>query len=167
MVLDLNGTILDSTHRRRTGVDHDARARYKYVYFRPGMRDLVRFMARNFTVAVWTSNIRSNALSLVDLAFSKVEQSQLLFIYSRDECQVGANYSSTKPLERIWNEQHHEFNHMNTFIIDDSAEKITGPFAAQCHIQVPTFEASGNPSTENDRGLYDLIQMLSTRFLGE
>ncbi len=138
IILDLNGTILDSTHRSRAGVPVDATARHKRVYFRPYMHELVEFLLDNYKVAVWTSNIRENAQSIVDIVFGD-RANELLFVWSRSECDILPHYKSLKHLSRVWN-YYPAYGHNNTLLLDDSPEKVIGP--KDCYVQVPAYKAS-------------------------
>lgn len=126
IILDLNGTILDSTHRQRKGCKYDLKARTKYVYFRPGMKEFIEFLKTNsrFRVAVWTSCIPQNAKAIVEHIFKDVP---LEFCYSRDECDElsGPGFKTIKNLNKVW-DRFPKWNQSNTFIIDDSSEKLVG-----------------------------------------
>lgn len=163
VVLDLNGTILDSTHHPRAGVTPNARARKKVVYFRPHMHLLLKTLLNHpeISVGVWTSNIRANAEAIIDTILTPHEKAQLAFIYSREQCQVYPDYSSKKPLLNLSSEG---FDLATTVIIDDSPEKILAPqlIIQQCYLYVPTFRASPD-SLHYDNALPKLLTTILER----
>ena len=160
VVLDLNGTILDSTHRRRRGQQHDGMARYKYVYFRPGMREFIDwlFAQKEIEVGIWTSNIQSNAEALVKLALRPEQQEQLKFLYSRAQCELGPNYSSFKHVRKLF-EMCYVAKAKELIIVDDSSEKIV-PACSPCHYLITKFEAGIN---QKDNALVDLQTYIASR----
>ncbi len=125
IVLDLNGVLLESTHKRKEGYRYDFRARHKYVYFRPGMFRFLKFLKDHpmIRVAVWTSCIGVNADAIVNRVFSDIP---LEFRYSREQCEEvpGPGFGTIKDLTRVWKE-FPSWNETNTIMIDDSEEKIT------------------------------------------
>ena len=158
IILDLNGTILDSSHEPRPGATPDGRARFKHVYFRPHMKEFIHYLFANFeAVAVWTSNIEANALALVKLAFGPELIERLLFVFHRDACILGPDYSSQKPLELVW-KAFPQYDASNTLIVDDSEKKMVS-IGTGCHIAIPTFRASSQTMKE-DYELKKLIQCL-------
>jgi len=143
VVLDFNGTLLDSTHRSRAGVRHDAMARAKYVYFRPHLRDFVAWLMTvpDIDVGLWTSNIAPNAHALADVVFTPAEKARLAFVFSRTECLVYADYSSQKPVQRLFNTGCYTPSY--TIFVDDSPEKILYPkSSSEFYYRIPTFVAS-------------------------
>lgn len=130
-------------------------ARFKRVWLRPYVDDFLRFVLTHFDVAIWTSNIRENALALLDTLLSKAEQSKLKFIWSREQCDIGYNYSSTKPLQFVWN--CFSYTPENTLILDDSPEKIIG--FPSCYVQVSEFTPD---KISNDIELLRIIHHLES-----
>ena len=162
LILDLNGTILESTFKPQSReLRPDGQARKKTVYFRPYMHEFIAFALEHFEVAVWTSNIRPNANALVSLAFAE-KADQLRFVFARDECLIGQNYSSTKPLQRVW-AKFKEYNNTNTFIIDDSHDKVL-PQQRSNHIFIHNFTASCD-TLATDTYLQRLEEYLRMQFL--
>ena len=124
VILDLNGTLLESTHHRKTGYKFDLRARCKYVYYRTGMWSFLRFLGKcpSVKIAVWTSCSADNAKAIVDEVFRGIP---LEFCYSRNECIELSDYKTIKELKKVW-ENFPEWNASNTIIVDDSADKLKG-----------------------------------------
>lgn len=124
VILDLNGTLMDSSHRTIRGAVHDFKARYKYVYYRPGMSEFLSYLTNEPRVrlAVWTSCARDNARAVVDHVFCEVP---LEFCFSREECDElpGPGYRTVKDLRRVW-DRFPRWNAENTVILDDSEEKL-------------------------------------------
>ena len=156
VVLDLNGTILDSTHKRRAGVTHDAMARSKFVYFRPGMKQFLGelFSHPSIRVAIWTSNIASNANAILEIALTPAQRERLAFVYSREHCIVSTSgdHSSKKPMRKIYDLG---FCPERTIIVDDSESKIDPPDTPGW-IRVSEFIASPD-SIAKDRALSVLL----------
>ena len=143
VVLDFNGTILDSTHHQHKGVIHDAMARYKYVYFRPGMQQFISWLMSqpDVEVALWTSNIAKNANALANIVFTEDHQKKLVFTFAREQCKVFPDYSSQKPMQTIMDRMM-VYEHTNIIVVDDSPEKILNSDPPIDYYQIPTFEAS-------------------------
>ncbi len=140
VILDLNGTLMDSSHRMIRGAPaHDFKARYKYVYYRPGMSEFLSYLANEPRVrlAVWTSCARDNARAVVDRVFYGVP---LEFCFSREECDElpGPGYRTVKDLRRVW-DRFPRWNSKNTVILDDSEEKLA--LQPDNLIRVPRYEA--------------------------
>lgn len=139
VVLDVNGTILASSHQQRPNVRVDARARFKYVYFRPGMREFIDWLfsqSNIIDVAIWTSNITENALAIIDLICTPAQRDRLRLVYTRSQCTIGKNYASCKELSRLWKAG---FRESHTIIVDDSEDKIV-PSSSPAWYRIPTFE---------------------------
>lgn len=124
IVLDLNGTIIDSNHKRRKGAFFDFKARCKYVYYRPGMKKFLSFLNEEprIKIGIWTSCIASNAEVIISHVFEDIP---LEFCFNREECTElpGPGFRTIKNLDRIW-EKFPQWNAQNTWIIDDSPEKL-------------------------------------------
>ncbi len=158
VVLDLNGTILDSTHKRYPGREHDAKARSKFVYFRPHMHAFLTwlFAQPEVEVGVWTSNIAENAQAIVQTAFTPQQQAALKFVLSRSSCEVLSDYSSRKHAKTLWDMG---YTPENTLIVDDSPGKML-PLGMPYYLQVPEF--AGN-APQHDLGLVNLQQSIEKR----
>lgn len=149
VVLDFNGTILDSTHRKRLGVKQDCMARFKFVYFRPGMHQFLMWLFEqpSITVGLWTSNIAKNAHALVDLVFTNEQKARIAFVFTRRFCNVFPDYSSTKPMQTILA---HQYAAENVIVVDDSPEKIEQSTPPVDYYHIPTFEASAPLKEDNE-----------------
>ena len=160
VVLDLNGTILDSTHHLRKGVSPHAKARRKFVYFRPHMKEFLEFLFSNprIDVAIWTSNIADNAKAVVETAFTPEQQTRLKFIMSREHCKLGPNYTSFKHMSEIYKQG---YDPKRVVIIDDSDNKVVPPDTPGW-LQIETFEAS-QESLASDRALITLQMLIKTK----
>lgn len=158
VVVDLNGVLLLSTHKPHLypRVKPDGTARSKKVYFRPHSRDFLRYLFATYRVAVWTSNIKANADAIVALLFSPEQIEQLEFVWAREQCVEGPNYTSFKHLERVF-EQYPQYNANNVLIVDDSADKIVGP--KECHYHIKSWQ----PLIYSDDELLSLISYLNTK----
>lgn len=161
VILDFNGTVLDSTHQKRPGVFYDVKARHKFVYFRPGMHDFLNWLTNlpEVDVGIWTSNIRENALVLCSLAFKK--PADLAFIFSRSECVVFNDYSSEKHIQRIF-DQGGCYTPTNIIVVDDSPEKIVHSQKDLFLYKIPSFEASVE-SIQNDKELNFLREFIEAK----
>jgi RNA polymerase II subunit A small phosphatase-like protein len=161
VVLDLNGTILDSTHHLRKGVQPHAKARKKFVYFRPYMSEFLSFLftCPDIEVGIWTSNIAENAHAVVETAFTEEQRSKLAFIMSREDCALGPNYTSFKSLAKI---EQRGYSLDEVLIVDDSEAKII-PSNFAGWIRIEEFEASVE-SLVNDRALITLRKTIEARF---
>lgn len=126
VVLDLDGTIIDSVHkRRRNAPEPDFKARTKFVYYRPGLTEFLDLLFSNpdIRVGVWTSCKKENALSITNHLF---KDKKLEFVFSRDECDLvpGPGYKSIKDLDKqIWSRSS-IWRSDNTIMIDDSSDKL-------------------------------------------
>ncbi len=122
VILDLNGTLLHTTHQRKDGYDY--RTRYKYIFYRPGMWDFLKFLNDHSRVklAVWTSCTSENAQTIVKRVFYRIP---LEFCFSREDCieVPGPGYKTIKDLTRVW-KRFPLWNKSNTIMIDDSADKL-------------------------------------------
>lgn len=155
LILDVNGTIADFTHKRRPGVKPDAKLRSKYIYERPHLREFLSRVTEHYDVAVWTSSIGPNAEAAVDYLFKR---HNLAFVYSRNQCVKlpGPGYRTIKDLRRVWSSFPH-YDRRNTTVLDDSEEKLA--LQPHCLLPIPTFEAS-QKSIQEDRCLLDALQVL-------
>ena len=158
IIVDLNGVLLLSTHKPHLypRIKPDGAARSKKVYFRPHSHDFLRYLFATYRVAVWTSNIKANADAIVALLFTPEQREQLLFVWAREQCVEGPNYTSFKHLSRIF-EQYNDYNMNNVLIVDDSADKIVGP--PQCHYHIKSWQ----PLLKQDDELLSLVSCLNTK----
>lgn len=124
LILDLNGTLVHSSHKRVPHALANWKARNKFVYIRPYLQEFLNYIFANFeAVAVWTSNIKENAESICDLIFTPEQRKRLLFVWSRNECEKRPNYHTVKNLQHVWASLE-MFSPENTFVMDDSRDKI-------------------------------------------
>jgi hypothetical protein len=154
LILDLNGVLCLSQHKKVAGVKEDARANVKYLYFRPYLEHFLRFCFQKFRVAIWSSNAKHNVTATVEQIIRNREDFQRLkFVWSRMDCELGFNYSSFKNLEYV----HRRFgtSPSSVFILDDSPEKIRG---RGVFIKVPSY----NVPNERDTVLLDMIKQLES-----
>ena len=160
LILDINGTLVDSTHQKRKAVNPDIRARHKYVYFRPGVREFLSFLAQHphIRYAVWSSSITPNVQPIVSHLFADLPPP--LFVWSREQCLKlpGPGYRTVKDLSQVWS-RFPDWDHWNTYLIDDSSEKASAQ--PGCHIQIAEFKASPR-SLKTDRALLSLQSRLQT-----
>ena len=163
VVLDLNGVLLDSTHTKRPSIAEDAKARHKFVYYRPGMRDFISWIMANpaIRVGIWTSNIRANADALVELIFTPDQRRKLAFVFSRDECLVFPDYTSQKPAQRVFSLG---YDPRHTLFIDDSPEKVVHPLKHLFYVPVKTFEATAGLANV-DVGIDFMQRIIQARLL--
>ncbi len=142
VILDLNGTLLESTHHKKKEYEHDYKARQKYVYYRPGMWKFLKFLSNHPRVklAVWTSCSKENAKAIIEHIFDKTGI-PLEFYYSREECikLPGPGYKTVKDLTCVWN-KFPQWNKFNTIMIDDSAEKLQRQPNNLVHVEEFTVE---------------------------
>lgn len=168
VVLDLNGVLVDSTHKARRGVKYDAKARAKFVYFRPGLHEFLAWLCNHpgIRVGIWTSNIARNADALVSLLFTEEQRARLAFVFSRDECIVFPDYSSVKPPERIFAMG---FDPKHTIMVDDSPEKIDHPAKDTFYRHIPSFTAGprATPVMDPDTDLDTLRRYIEVRVSGD
>lgn len=138
VVLDLNGTLLDSTHRKRVGrAPYDDKIRFKYVYYRQGMRPFLDwlFEQEGVEVGFWTSNIAKNAEPIVKSILSEGQQRKMKFVFSREHCDLGPKFTSFKNLERVFAMG---YTMDDVVFVDDSREKIR-PAGCPAHYCIPEF----------------------------
>ena len=157
IVLDLNGTILLSQHRRVAYSKEDARTNSKYIYFRPHMHEFLRFLFSHFRVAVWTSNESHNATLTVDAAFTQEQQARLFFVWSRSQCILGPNYTSFKSVARILDTFGPGSVHAQKLtILDDTPSKVCDRMFDQNFLNVLSYDCVD----DQDTGLLDAMASL-------
>jgi TFIIF-interacting CTD phosphatase-like protein len=134
VILDLNGTLAETSFNKinsADGIQPDIKARTKYVYFRPHMKEFIEwlFSQEDIQVGVWTSCIKENAMPLVQGIFGK-HVDELKFIYTREDCKNNRTkedkYGTIKDLNKIWSTmgQAHGWDRDNTIIVEDSPHKL-------------------------------------------
>lgn len=128
LIFDLNGTLVDSTHHKRDKMYYDFRSRTKFVYLRPYLDDFLQFLKKlksenKIEIAIWTSCIKENSRKILEKLFFD-NDIKLLFHWSRENCIELEDYKTIKDLNRVWHNFGNQYHKGNTFIIDDSKEKI-------------------------------------------
>lgn len=96
-----------------------------HTWKRPNLDAFIQRCFAKYTVAVWTSAQRENANDLVDFVFGE-DRKKLLFVWDQSHCE--AVEGSKKPLfkkqlARVW-ASYTQYNETNTYIVDDSADKV-------------------------------------------
>ena len=164
IVLDLNGTLVETSYRRVPSQYYQSRARHKFVYHRPFLQHFLDFLfhhPRVGAVAVWTSCVRENAEAIVENLFSG--RPSLLFVWNREECEKipqSENYGTIKNLERVWRRcPDGEYGAHNTLLVDDSEEKAQRQL--ENHVWVPEFHVENRL---HDSGLLIAIRTIRRRF---
>lgn len=169
VILDLNGNLLISTHKRCAGAAReDARANAKYLYFRPGLREFMAFVQKHFRVAIWTSNMEHNARATVAAIEKYIETPvHLEFLWSRQHCtlvnEASNAYATRKDLDKVFTMMRDDnVCPRNVTIVDDTLAKLT------CSSPQPnTYYVVSSYTTPNaaDTGLLDVQEFLSDAYL--
>ena len=151
IILDINGTLCLSQHKTVPGVQYDAKARTKFIYKRPYLRDFLNFLFNHFRVAVWSSNNPQNAQAAVEALFTLPQQRALLFVWGRDKCETtDYDHSSVKNLQKI------DYPLGGVTIIDDTPEKIVGTHFYHNHLAIKPYLQPD----ETDTGLQNAAKWL-------
>ena len=159
LVLDLNRCVVESSHKGIPGCTPDAKARTKYVYLRPHLKEFLAFLFEHFDVGVWSSNIPENVLCIAKIAFGDYFE-RLRFVFTRDDCDKGPNYSTKKDLRRVWDAFPH-WGPENTFLLDDESDKVK---ESQMGNYIPVYPFDPQQKAK-DEGLPTLKKYLQTRFV--
>jgi hypothetical protein len=129
VVFDIDGVLV---HRNAApaieGRKADYRAGFKYVYKRPFLSNLLKFLMENIEqieVAFWTSSEEHNALKLIDGLRLPPLGIFPLFVWSRKQCRSiqGPGYQTIKEIDRIY-ATYPQFTPSNTVMFDDSPLKL-------------------------------------------
>lgn len=162
VILDLNGTLIETSYRKYPRQYYQFRARYKYVYHRPYLQHFLQTLYHHpniQAVAVWTSCIRENAQVIVQHLFGSTFP--LLFVWNREECEHVADeedaYKTVKNLNRVWKE-YPLFSKENTILLDDSPEKAK--YQPECHIKISEYHTT---EKSKDSGLLDALNEILYR----
>lgn len=125
VILDINGTLADSTFKKREGCKEDYRLRSKYIYKRPHLDTFLDYLfsLEDCQVGVWTSCVKENAKAIVDVLF---KDCKLAFVLSRDSCDPvpGPGFKTVKDLRKVWKIHPDLWGPHNTIILEDSPDKI-------------------------------------------
>ena len=139
LVLDLNGLLVDRIYIRNARerqqflkkvsdekITRPQRSGDFLVFLRPGCKDFLRFVMRDFDVAIWSSARKRNIHPILKLLFTPSSRRQLHAIYGQEECQKMDNPNSEhkplfiKDLRSLWETcGSAEY----TLLVDDSPEK--------------------------------------------
>ena len=179
IILDLNGVLC---HRVRTRNNSPKNEGYRPSIGRIAMTPIIartdlniflEQLCQNFTMAVWTSAKRRNALELVKLLFPPHISQQLLFIWAQNKCQsiprpnkqpqqpLSNQYKDdiifTKRLSKVW-EDYPLWNSTNTLLIDDSPDKCPNEYVNNALHPPPLtglkpnqFDSSTNTNNNNNK----------------
>ncbi len=134
IVLDLNGTLIHRQFRHMSKNHPKYKSRLQGIpdfkvgqfdcWKRPHLDEFIDHLFAKNQVAVWTSAMRKNSQGIIDAIFGQ-RQSELLFVWSREECSNVMNtcndHSSTKDIRRI--PQHFPIPLENIWFIEDGSEK--------------------------------------------
>jgi len=168
IVLDLNGTILQSVNRPlhfllpggTTGgrVPLSARTRTKYVYLRPHAISFLDWLTQRCRVGIWTSCVRHNAQEIVEAVVPPFVRERFEFVLDRSACVKlpGPGFRTIKDLRVV----HERFGWPpdRTWAVDDTDEK----FSRQPDrlLRIPEYLAARDPYDE-DRELLTLARTVS------
>jgi hypothetical protein len=138
LILDLNGVLIDRILAKEFirpidwGDEIPMELRPKHVggflcWKRKNLKSFLKYIFKNFTVAVWSSAKLHNTKKLVEFVFGSLEN-KLLFIWGQDRCGKEPHPTSKvkplflKNLVDVWKE-FPEYSLDNTLLIDDSILK--------------------------------------------
>jgi hypothetical protein len=154
LILDLNGVMVDSTHRRRRGVDHDMKIGTKYVYMRPRVKEFLHKVIESgkYELAVWSSAVEKNTTPIARELFDGLGY-RPLFVYNRSHCTHAERFDTIKDLERVW-DRYPCWGPDNTICLDDSPDKLR--LQPECLMLVKSFVA-GEPGWTDDRELLGIV----------
>lgn len=145
VVLDLNGTLIDSRTSAVSEGFYDYYVCGRYVYERPFLHfflDTLMANPRVGAVGVWTSCAEYRAHALVDRIFEDHEK-RPLFVWARNKCLPNPHgstpYATIKDLSDVW-EAYPDYDERNTLVVDDSPEKYFLDHRTQCHLPVATYD---------------------------
>lgn len=160
VILDINGTLADSTFKKREGCKEDYRLRSKYIYKRPHLNEFLDYLfsLKDVQVGIWTSCVKDNATAIVDVLF---KDRPLAFVWSREKCDPvpGPGYKTIKDLEKVWKLHPDLWGPHNTVIIEDSPDKI----ALQPHNLFLISEYLAHaPNSKDDAELLRVINHLNS-----
>lgn len=100
-----------------------------YTWKRPHLNAFLDHCFKHYTVAVWSSAQGQNVSDLVDFVFGEERKRELLFVWDQTKCETIETGKEKplfkKPLSRVWAE-YPKYNSSNTFIMDDSKDKMLG-----------------------------------------
>lgn len=171
LVIDLDETLIHTVGvspyfnqqmSNSTDFHFQIKGNYYYVLKRPGLDIFLDFAIRHFRVGIWTAAQKEYAIEICKKIFSYQQVCQISFIYSRNFCHIDhSNFPPrlTKPLKKVY-EQHPEFHHDNTLMIDNTAHVMM--FNKENAIHVIDFTT--NPKDELLYHLRNIIIEYHKRF---
>jgi len=148
-VLDLNGTIVQSSNRRlcyrgtTKPIPVHVRTRTKYVYLRPDAIWFLDWLTKQYDVGIWTSCIEHNAREIVEGVIPPHIRARLKFVLDRSSCieVPGPGYRTIKDLQVVYDR--YGWDPEATYAIDDTHDKfIRQPSRV---ISVPEYCAPRDP----------------------
>ncbi|BAS99740.1 Os07g0109300, partial [Oryza sativa Japonica Group] len=111
------------------------------VFTRPYCDDFLRFCFENFELGIWSSRLKANVDSVVNIIMKKDMKQSLLFCWDMSKC-TGTGFKTLenknkplvlKELKKLWNKEdpdlpweQEEFSPSNTLLVDDSPYKALG-----------------------------------------
>lgn len=148
IVLDINGTLIDTSIVVKGEPDY--KFRYKYIYSRPYLQTFLRWLLNDsgHEVGVWSSGIKKNTDGIVNLIFGQ-QKRKLKFVLSRENCIVKEDHATIKPVQKIID---FGYNPESILFIDDTSSKIDH----YNHYLIPQYLKN-----ENDRELAKLFNYLN------
>jgi RNA polymerase II subunit A small phosphatase-like protein len=137
LILDLDETLVYST---TTPLDRagDFRVAEYVVYQRPGLAPFLRFVARDFETAIWSSSSSGYAQEIISHIFPS--PSSLLFVWTRERCTLRFDPETresywVKDLKKV---KRLGFKLEQTLVVDDSPEKLERNYGN--HIRVDPYD---------------------------
>lgn len=137
LILDLNGLLADINQDHHNAHMSHAKVRGKLVFKRPYYDDFLRFCFQNFELGIWSSRMKANVDSVVNILMKDLKQ-YLLFCWDLSKCTATGCKTlenKNKPLvlkelKKLWNKEEPdlpweqgEFSPSNTLLVDDSPYK--------------------------------------------
>ncbi|EEC81397.1 flocculation protein FLO11 [Oryza sativa Japonica Group] len=141
LILDINGLLADINQDHHNAHLSHAKVRGKLVFTRPYCDDFLRFCFENFELGIWSSRLKANVDSVVNIIMKKDMKQSLLFCWDMSKC-TGTGFKTLenknkplvlKELKKLWNKEdpdlpweQEEFSPSNTLLVDDSPYKALG-----------------------------------------
>uniref|UniRef100_A0A0E0LG67 FCP1 homology domain-containing protein n=1 Tax=Oryza punctata TaxID=4537 RepID=A0A0E0LG67_ORYPU len=141
LILDINGLLADINQDHHNAHMSHAKVRGKLVFRRPYCDDFLRFCFENFELGIWSSRLKVNVDSVVNIIMKKDMKQSLLFCWDLSKC-TGTGFKTLenknkplvlKELKKLWNKEdpdlpweQEEFSPSNTLLVDDSPYKALG-----------------------------------------
>ncbi|KAL5198116.1 hypothetical protein ABZP36_001628 [Zizania latifolia] len=137
LILDINGLLADINQDHHNAHMSHGKVRGKLVFKRPYYYDFLRFCFQNFELGIWSSRLKANVESVVNIIMKDLKQ-YLLFCWDLSKCtgtRCKTLENENKPLvlkelKKLWNKEdpdlpweQGEFSPSNTLLVDDSPYK--------------------------------------------